>query len=136
MATRPPTIYAREIGWPPSKRPDAAHYWVLDHAREKLVECDKEPHLLIPLVKVYEDPYGLTDKIERKPLEDVGGCHLCHSLFVSQSSNIKLVENQLMVSVCTNANLCIHPSCSAKKDPGAWPIYPPFKRRKSGATPE
>ena len=85
MAT-PPTLYAREIGWPPQKRPDAAHYWVLDHSREKVVELKKEPHLLIPLVKVYEDPYGLTDKIERKPREDAGGCPLCHRLFVSQLS--------------------------------------------------
>ena len=86
MAT-PPTIYARHLDWPPSKRPDAAHYWVLDREREKLVECDREPHLLIPLVKVYEDPYGLTDKIERAPVKHEGGCPLCHRLFVSQLSS-------------------------------------------------
>ena len=87
MATRPPTIYAREIDWPPSKRPDAAHYWVLDREREKLVECDKEPHLLIPLVKIYEDPYGLRDKIPRKLVED-GSCPLCRSIDVSKTQNV------------------------------------------------
>ena len=82
MAT-PPTIYAREIDWPPSKWPDAAHFWVLDHENEKLVECNKEPHLLIPLKKVYEDPYGLTEKVPRKLIED-GACPLCRSLDVSR----------------------------------------------------
>ena len=84
MATRPPTLYGHVVDWPPPSRPDADHYWVLDHANEKVVEVEGEPHVLTPLKKVYTDPYGLTDKIERAPIEETGGCPLCHSLFVSQ----------------------------------------------------
>ena len=83
---RPPTLYAYPLEWPPSGKPDAAHYWVMDRENERVVEVEKEPHVLIPLKKVYEDPYGLTDKIEREEI-DHGGCPLCHRLFVSQLSD-------------------------------------------------
>ena len=81
---RPPTLYAFEMDWPPPKRPDAAHFWVLDRENEKVVELNKEPHLLIPIKKVYEDPYGLTKKVPRKLIED-GSCPLCRSISVSKT---------------------------------------------------
>ena len=87
MATRPPTLYAYPLKWPPSGKPDAAHYWVMDRENERVVEVEKEPHVLIPLKKVYEDPYGLTERIPRTPIREDYGCPLCHRLLVSQLSS-------------------------------------------------
>ena len=85
MAT-PPTLRAVEIRWPPSSGcphpPDADHNWVLDEENEKVVEVEGEPHVLTPLKKLYTDPYGLTEKIPRRLVED-GSCPLCRSLDVS-----------------------------------------------------
>ena len=84
MATRPPTLYGRVIDWPPPSRPDADHVWVLVHEEEKVVEVEGELHLLTPLKKVYTDPYGFTEKVPRRLIED-GACPLCRSISVSQS---------------------------------------------------
>ena len=92
MATQPP-LQGKEIGWPPPSickyPPDAAHEWVADVDNEIVVEVKGRPYVLTPLIKRYLDPYGLTTKVPRTPLEDPGGCPLCHSLFVSHS-NISL----------------------------------------------
>ena len=136
MATRPPTIYARQIDWPPSKGPDAAHYWVLDHDREKLVECDKEPHLLIPLKKVYEDPYGLTIKVKRAPIKNEDGCPLCHRLFVSQSRVLPFVKSQNKSTSCIGTNLHVILLCSAKKAPFVLPTSLRSKKRENGDSHE
>ena len=139
MATQPP-LQGKEIGWPPPSickyPPDAAHEWVADVDNEIVVEVKGRPYVLTPLIKRYLDPYGLTTKVPRTPLEDPGGCPLCHSLLVSHSSIITFSKNQLLVPTCTRANLYVHISCSVKKDPGAWPIYRRSKRRESGNSPK
>ena len=139
MAT-PPTLRATELAWPPPTTcphpPDADHVWVLDVQNEKVVEVEGEPHVLTPLKKIYTDPFGLTVKMPRKKFEEPGGCPLCHSLLVSHSSIITFSKNQLLVPTCTRANLYVHISCSVKKDPGAWPISRPSRRKRSGVSPK
>ena len=102
MATRPPTLYAYPLEWPPSGKPDAAHYWVLDWDNEKVVEVENEPHVLVPLKKIYEDPYGLTERIPRRLIED-GGCPLCRSISVSHSSS-KRITLTVVQHVCVLIN--------------------------------
>ena len=124
MAT-PPTIYARQIDWPPSKRPDAAHYWVLDRSREKLVECDDEPHLLIPLKKIYEDPYGLRDKIPRRLIED-GSCPLCRSIDVSNTQDVHCSWEKQLTQALINALIFLVVSRRILV-PGPSPVLPKEK---------
>ena len=102
MATRPPTIYGHLIDWPPSSRPDADHYWVLDEANEKVVEVEGEPHVLTPLKKIYTDPYGFRDKIPRKLIED-GSCPLCRSIDVSKTQDVHFSWEKQLTQALINA---------------------------------
>ena len=86
MAT-PPPLYGHLINWPPPSRPDADHVWVVEWGKEKVVEVESEPHLLVPLKKKYTDPYGLTVKIPPPKPDKYGACPLCFSIFVSQSGS-------------------------------------------------
>ena len=85
MAT-PPTLRAFEVAWPPPPTKDAAHIYVADRTKEKVVEVDGQLHLLIPIVKEYEDPDGFRDKIPRKVIEDAS-CPLCRSITVSKTQD-------------------------------------------------
>ena len=129
----PPTLYAYELAWPPPPRPDADHVWVLDHENEKVVEVEGDPHLLTPIKKVYTDPYGLTKKIPRKPI-DHGGCPLCQSLFVSRLCCCFWNATHV-IATSSRTNPHVHCSCSVWKDPAAWRICPRSRRRRSGDFP-
>ena len=83
----PPPLYGHIVGWPPSSRPDADHVWVVEWGKEKLVEVDEEPHLLVPLRKQYTDPYGL-QKLQPKEYRIPPPCPLCFKISVSTKVDI------------------------------------------------
>ena len=92
MAT-PPTLRAFEVAWPPPPTKDAAHVYVADRTREKVVEVDGQLHLLIPIVKEYEDPFGL-QMLQPKEYKVPPPCPLCFKISVSNKcrhhSNVNL----------------------------------------------
>ena len=82
MAT-PPPLHGFVIDWPPPPKPDAAHVYVADRTKEKVVEVEGELHLLIPIVKRYTDPYGL-QKLQPKEYKIPPSCPLCLKIAVSE----------------------------------------------------
>ena len=62
---------------------DTPHEWLPDWGNQQVVDVDDQPHLLIPLRKVYIDPLGLRDLIPPIPKIDV--CPLCGSMMVRHS---------------------------------------------------
>ena len=86
MAT-PPPLKGFIIDWPPPSKPDAAHVYVADRTREKVVEVEGELNLLIPIVKQYTDPYDL-QKLQPKEYKVPPPCPLCFKISVSTNVDI------------------------------------------------
>ena len=75
------------MAWPPSSKPDAAHIFVADRTKEKVVEVGGKLHLLIPIIKEYTDPYGLR-QLAPKEYKVPPTCPLCLSIIVSKSNRL------------------------------------------------
>ena len=128
MAT-PPPLKGFIIDWLPPPKPDAAHVYVADRTREKVVEVEGELNLLIPIVKQYTDPYDL-QKLQPKEYKVTPPCPLCFKISVSKLMTTSFQRQPVMnvlPSPCVNPDILR--SYSVSMVPNAWRTSPPSSTR-------